>query len=78
MVTLNNRFQEQLRCEGPTYACIFMDELEQAFLQTQDHQPFLWFRYIEDIFFIWTHGEKRIQTFLENLNKFHSNIKFAL
>ena len=55
-----------------------MDELEQAFLQTQDHQPFLWFRYIDNIFFILTHGEKRVQTFLGKLNKFHSNIKFAL
>ena len=46
-----------------TYACIFMDELERDFLQTQDHQPFLWLRYIDNIFFIWTHGEKILQTF---------------
>ena len=26
---------------APAYACIFMDELEPAYLQTQDHQPFL-------------------------------------
>ena len=24
---------------APTYGCIFMDELERGFLQTQDHQP---------------------------------------
>ena len=46
---------------APTYACIFMDESEQDFLQTQDHQPFLWLRYIDNIFFIWTHGEKKLQ-----------------
>ena len=40
-----------------TYACLFMDELEQVFLQTQDYQSFLWLRYIGDIFFIWTHAE---------------------
>ena len=45
------------------------------FLQTQDHQQFLWLRYIDDIFYIWTHGEKKLRTFLEKLNKFHSNIK---
>ena len=28
------------RC-APTYTCIFMDELERDFLQTQDHQPLL-------------------------------------
>ena len=62
---------------APTYACIFVDELEHDFLQTQDHQSFLWLRYIDNIFFIWTHGEKKIQNFLEKLNKFHPNIKFT-
>ena len=28
-----------------------------------------------DIFFIWTHGEDKLKTFLENLNQFHPNIK---
>ena len=60
-----------------TYECIFMDELERDFLLTQDYQPFLWFRYIDDIFIIWTHGEKKQQTFLVKLNKFHPNIKFT-
>ena len=54
-----------------------MDESEQDFLQTQDHQPFLWLRYIDDIFFIWTHGKKKLQNFLQKLNKFHPNIKFT-
>ena len=42
-----------------TDACIFMDELERIFLQTQDHQPFLWLKYLYDIFFISTHWEKK-------------------
>ena len=54
-----------------------MDKLERTFLQTQDHQPFLWFRHIGNIFFIWTYGEKRLPIFLEKLHKFHSNIKFT-
>ena len=54
-----------------------MDVLERDFLQTQDHQPFLWLRCIDDIFFIWTHGEKKLQNFLQKLNKFHPNIKFT-
>ena len=62
---------------APAYACIFMDELERAYLQTQDHQPFLWLRYIDDTFFIWRHGKKKLQTFLEKLNKFHPNINYA-
>ena len=62
---------------APAYSCIFMDELERGFLQTQDHQPFLWLRYMADIFFIWAHGEKKLQNFLEKLSKCHPNIKFS-
>ena len=31
------------------YACIFMDEVETEFLKSQELQPFLWLRYIDDI-----------------------------
>ena len=36
---------------APPYACIFMDQVETDFLQTQKFQPLVWFRYIDDIFF---------------------------
>ena len=36
-----------------------------------------WFIYIDDIFFVWTHGEKKLQNFVEKLNKLYSNIKFT-
>ena len=59
------------------YACLFMDKIETALLQTQELQPLVWFRYIDDIFFIWTHGEEELQTFLRSLNEFHTNIQFT-
>ena len=37
---------------APPYVCIFMNEMEASFLKTQQLQPFTWFRYIDDIFFI--------------------------
>ena len=43
---------------APPHACIYMDEVEQNFLETQDKKPLIWLRYIDDIFFIWTHGEQ--------------------
>ena len=43
---------------APPYACIFMDRLENSFLETQSLKPLVWLRYIGDIFFIWTHSEK--------------------
>ena len=41
-----------------------MDESEWVFLQTQDHQTFLWLRYTDDIFFIRTHGAKNFYPFV--------------
>ena len=42
---------------APPYACIFMDQVETKFLRTQSHQPMIWFRYLNDICFIWTLGK---------------------
>ena len=36
----------------PSYACIFIDKFETDFLKMQKLQPFDWFRYIYDVFFI--------------------------
>ena len=49
-----------------------MDQVETQFLQTQQ-----WFRYIDDIFFIWTYDEEHLELFLNDLNKFHPNLKFT-
>ena len=35
---------------APPYACLFMDKIETAFLETQEFQPLVWFRYINDVF----------------------------
>ena len=62
---------------APPYACIYMDKTETDFLKTQDLQPFIWLRYIDDIFFIWTHGEAELKRFMEKLNQFLPNLKFT-
>ena len=36
-----------------------------------------WLIYIDDIFFVWTHCEKKLKNFVEKLNKLYSNIKFT-
>ena len=62
---------------APPYACIFMSDLETKFLEGQHLQHLVWLRYFDDIFLIWTHGEKSLQRFLEELNDFNQNIKFT-
>ena len=59
------------------YAYIFMDQVESEFLKTEQHQPLVWFRYIDDIFFIWTHGQEKLEGSLDNFNKFHPNLRFT-
>ena len=59
------------------YACIYMDEVETEFLQTQRYKPLGWLRFIDDIFFIWTHSEENLKNFMKDLNHFKSNLKFT-
>ena len=54
-----------------------MDEVETEFLKSQELQPFLWLRYIDDIFFLCTHGTQELDPFLNELNKFHPNLRFT-
>ena len=62
---------------APPYACIFMDKLETNFVKTQTLQLLVWFRYIDDVFLLWTHGEGNLKRFLEELNNYDPNIKFT-
>ena len=57
------------------YTYIFMDQVE--FLKTQIDQALVWFRYIDNIFFIWTHGQDKLEQFLVDFNKFHPSLKFT-
>ena len=61
----------------PTYACIYMDEFENEFLSLRSDKPLVWLRYIDGIFFIWTHGEKELHKFMQDLNNRQPNIKFT-
>ena len=60
---------------APSYA---MDKFEQQFLTTQALQPLFWWRYVDDIFLIWPHGESKLHSFYTSLNEFHHAIKFTI
>ncbi|XP_069110165.1 uncharacterized protein [Argopecten irradians] len=62
---------------APNYAIIFMDQLEQKFLSQQTTKPLIWWRFIDDIFMIWTHHRNALSAFMERLNQFHKTIKFT-
>ena len=56
---------------APTLAILFMSDLEEAFMDTQEFLPYFYKRYIDDIFFIWTHGRDKLDIFFQQFNSFH-------
>ena len=58
---------------APPYAIIFMDSLEKDILSNILLKPLVWWRYIDDIFMMWEHGEETLKT----LNCYHPTIKFT-
>ena len=62
---------------APSYANIFMGDLEERLLLSSHKQPLSWFRFIDDVDMKWTHGDKDLDAFLEHANSIHSSIKFT-
>ena len=62
---------------APPYSILFMPEPEEKMIKESEHKPYLWKRYIDDIFFLWEHGENKLKSFLDKINKVHPTIKFT-
>ena len=62
---------------APPYAIICMGDLEERILQDCSFKPLVWWRYIDDIFLLWQHGEEKLKEFLYILNHYHPSIKFT-
>ena len=62
---------------APPYAILFMDSLEEDILSNSLLKPLVWWRYIDDIFMVWEHGEEDLKKFLETLDCYHPTIKFT-
>ncbi len=41
------------------------------------HRDPIWWRYIDDEFAIWEHGQESLDSFLHQINDFHHSIKFT-
>ncbi|CAN7951906.1 unnamed protein product [Ixodes pacificus] len=62
---------------APNYANIFMGSIESKFLSHQRLTPLFYRRYIDDIFFIWTHSEEELLKFIKDFNTVHPSIAFT-
>eukprot|EP00061_Rhincodon_typus_P004621 g23024.t1 len=63
---------------APQYANIFMHKFEQDLFAAQNLRPMLYTRYIDDIFFLWTHGEESLKRQHSDINKFHPTIRLTM
>ena len=63
---------------APPYSILFMAELEGKILEINDNKPYLWWRYIDDIFFIWEHGKEKLRDFVQTLNEIHPTTKLTV
>ena len=55
-----------------------MAALEERLLEESQYKPWLWWRYIDDVFLVWTHGEEKLLEFVNFLNSAHHSIKFTV
>ena len=62
---------------APSYANLFLAKFETDALSRAPFQPFIWWRYIDDIFMIWTRSVQDLNTFTSFLNDIHPTIKFT-
>ena len=56
------------------YAIIFMAALEEEISESLIKNPWLWWRYIDDIVMIWHHGENELKQLIEKRNKSHHKV----
>ena len=60
---------------APTYAYIYGWGRDWI-LKTSRRKPLVWFRYVDDVFFIWTHDKEHLETLLQELNSFKPDLKY--
>ena len=63
---------------GRNFACTYMGAWEKELLSSTAVPPDKWFRYIDDIWGLWSHGEEALREFHELANRIHPNIKVDL
>ena len=63
---------------APPYALLFMEALQEKILSKAKRKPSVLWRYVDDMFFSWGHGEESLKEFINEINSFHPTIKFTV
>ena len=62
---------------APSFAYLFKSRHEQQMLDAAPCRPWIWWRFINYVFFIWTRDEESLHTFINHIKSFHRTIKFT-
>lgn len=62
---------------APSYANIFMAFWEESILSVCPFKPLYYFRFLDDIWGIWTYSEEEFYSFMDRLNHHHKSIKLT-
>lgn len=63
---------------SPVVANFYMEKFEEVALSSAPLKPKCWFRYVDDTFVVWSHGEEELLAFLQHLNSVHDRIQFTM
>ena len=62
---------------APSFANLFLGIFETNTLSNAPFHPHTWWRYLDDVFMIWTEGLDHLKIFVDYLNNIHATIKFT-
>ena len=62
---------------APSFARLFLGIFETNALSNAPFHPHTWWRYLDDIFMIWTEGLDHLKIFVDYLNNVYPTIKFT-
>jgi hypothetical protein len=63
---------------SPVVSSVFMEHFEHIALDTSEHTPAKWRRYVDDTSMVWPQGPARLELFLHHLNSLRPTIKFTM
>jgi hypothetical protein len=63
---------------APVIANFYMEHFEKQAISSVVKKPTSWYRYVDDMFVLWSHGKDELERLLKHLNSIHQNIAFTM
>jgi len=55
-----------------------MEDFEKKTIEQATHKLVCWFRYVDDTFVTWPHGQEKLTEFLKHLNSLHNKTQIIM